>query len=489
MTKNIVIVGSGFGGLACAALLAKQGHQVTVLEKNKDIGGRARVWREKGFVFDMGPSWYLMPEAFERFFGLFNKKTADYYHLTRLDPSYRVFFSDGQQIDIAAKLKANQDLFNKLEPDGFAHIQEFLAQAKFLYDTAMNKFIYREYSQITDLLDWQLITQGLKMHMTEGLESFVARFVKSPKLHKLLEYTMVFLGSSPINAPALYSIMAHIDFNLGVWYPMGGMGEIVKALAQLAKVQGVKIITDAEVKGFEFNEGKINKVKSVKGDYKVDLVIANADYWHVETELLPLEKQSYPAKYWEDRTVAPSMLILYLGIGKKMKNLKHHNLYLEVDWNDHFNKIFKNYAWPKTYSYYISCPSKTDPSVAPEGKENVFVLVPLAPGLDDSGREQFADQLIANIEKQIGEKFADEIELKRIYSQRDFALDYHAFKGTALGLSHTLLQTALLRPKIQSQKISNLYHVGQYTHPGVGVPMALIATEILANKLKKYEPF
>jgi len=485
MHKKVVIIGAGFGGLATAALLAKDGYEVTLLEKNADLGGRARVWKEKGYVFDMGPSWYLMPEAFERYFSLFGKKTSDYYQLKRLDPSYNVIFNDGDKASVFAKIQDNRKLFDRLEPDGYRHVSEFLASARFLYDTAMARFIYRMYGKFTDLLDWQLITQGLKMHMTEGLESYVGRFVKSSKLHKLLEYTMVFLGSSPKNAPALYSIMAHIDFNLGVWYPMGGLGELVKALVQLGKEYGVKYETNAEVTGFEYQGNRIEKVKTKNRSYEADLVIGNADYQHIETQLLARPYQSYPNQYWQKKTIAPSMLILYLGIRKKLKNLTHHNLYLETDWDKHFTTVFDKPAWPKSYSYYLSCPSKTDPNVAPKGKENLFVLVPLSPGLDDSKREEFASELIANIEHHIVEKFRDDIEVKRIFSHQDFARDYNAYKGTALGLSHTLLQTAILRPHMQSKKVTNLYYVGQYTHPGVGVPMTLIAAEILHNRISK----
>ncbi len=485
MNKKIVIIGGGFGGLASAALLAKAGHEVTVLEKNVDLGGRARVWKENGFVFDMGPSWYLMPEAFERYFSLFNKKPSDFYHLQRLDPSYSVIFSDGDTCTVSTRLEDNKELFNRLEPDGYEHVLRFLRSAKYLYDTAMGKFIYRKYDKVSDLLDWQLISQGLRMHMTEGLESYVGRFIKSPKLHKLIEYTMVFLGSSPKNAPALYSIMAHIDFNLGVWYPMGGMGELVKALVQLGKEQGVNYHTDSEVTGFEYTGKKIIKVKTKNNLYTVDMVIGNADYQHMETKLLSSQYQSYSERYWQKKTIAPSMLILYLGIGKKLTNLTHHNLYLETDWDEHFGTVFDNPGWPKSYSYYLSCPSKTDPSVAPTGKENLFALVPLAPDLDDSNREQFADELISNIERHIGETFTDDLEVKRVFSHRDFTKDYNSYKGTALGLSHTLFQTALLRPHMQSKKVSNLYYVGQYTHPGVGVPMTLIAAEILTNLINK----
>lgn len=484
--KHVVIIGGGFGGLSASALLAKQGFKVTLLEKNKDLGGRARVWKQDGFSFDMGPSWYLMPEVYEKFFAIFGKKSSDYYELKRLDPSYRIFFGKDEKIDISTDPKQNEILFDSFEEKGGEKFRKYLDFSKYQYDISMKSFIYKDYPNLLSFFDKELLKVGPKLKVFESMERYVHRFFNSDKARKVLLYNIVFLGGSPKITPAIYSVMAHADFNLGVWYPLKGFGAIVNAMTQIAKEQGVQFKTNCIVKKIVVNKSGIaEKVLTNRGEIKADVVLANADYSFVETSLLDNKFQSYPLSYWKKKTIAPSGFILYLGLNKKIKNLAHHNLFLANDWVNHFDEIFKNPSWPENPSYYVCAPSKTDPSVAPKNYENIFILVPIASGIKDTKkmREQFSKKIVNHLEELIEENIEESIILKRTFSLNDFKDDYNAFQGTALGLTHTLLQTAVFRPKNKSQKVKNLYYTGQYTLPGTGVPMVIISSEIVTKKI------
>ncbi|MBN1281194.1 MAG: phytoene desaturase, partial [Candidatus Thermoplasmatota archaeon] len=384
MKENTIVIGAGFGGMAAAALLAKDGHHVTVLEKNDQPGGRAIVYKEKGFVFDMGPSWYLMPDVFEKFFAEFGKKPQDYYRLVRLNPAYRVFFSKDEIVDISPDLEANLQLFERYQPGGREQLKKYLAAAEYQYDIAMNEFIYKEYRHLWNFLSFNLLINGSKLHLFKSLDDYAKRYITDAKMRKILEYTMVFLGGTPFDTPALYSLMSHVDFNLGVWYPDGGFGKLAEGFQRLAREQGVEFQFNCDVKKIQVKDRKVTGVVTPKGTIDADTVIANADYPYVETHLLDTEHQTYPEQYWAKKAIAPSALLMYLGVEGKIQHFAHHNLYFAEQWEDHFRTIFHNPRWPADPSYYVSCPSKTDSSVAPADKENLFVLVPVAAGLDDT---------------------------------------------------------------------------------------------------------
>ena len=484
--KKVIIVGSGFGGLAAAGLLAHDGHDVTVIEKNEQAGGRASVWKKDGFTFDMGPSWYLMPDVFEKYFAEFGKKPQDYMELVRLDPSYRVFFSENDFVDISADLDKNLELFEKLEPGAKEKMKEYLELSKYEYEIAMKDFIYKDYKHLTDFFKPKLIVQGTKLHMFEKLDGFAQRFFKSEKIRKILEYTIVFLGGSPYDSPALYSLMSHVDFNMGVWFPKNGMGKLVEAMHKIAEEQGAKFVFNEPVEKILIENGKAVGVKTSKKEYDADIVVVNADYAWAEMNIVDKKYRSYSDKYWDKRKIAPSAYLLFLGLDKPIKRFIHHNLYFHPQWVNHFDDIFKDPKWPKDFSYYVSCITKTDPKTAPKGCENVFVLIPVAPGLkdDEKTREKYYNKTIEHMEMLAGENLRDHVIVKRIFAHNDFSNRYNAYKGTALGLAHTLMQTAIFRPKHESKKVKNLYYTGHYNHPGIGVPMVIISSQILANIIK-----
>jgi len=488
----VIVVGAGIGGMATAAHLARKGFDVEVVERNDQAGGRARVWRRDGYTFDMGPSWYLMPEVFEQFFRAFGKTPAEYYELRQLNPSYRVFFTPGEPHDVPPDRAGVAALFDRLEPNGGAKLNAYLDEAAYKYKVAVGEFLYREYRSVFDFLNRRMMTEGLKLNVLGRLDAAVRRRFGDRRARQILEYAMVFLGTSPNDAPAMYALMSHVDLTQGVFYPMGGLSAVAQGIRRLAEEQGVRFRLSTEVTRMVTDNGRVVAVEA-RGPQGEELrlpctaVVANADYAHVETELLAPADCTYPRRYWERRVVAPSMFLMYLGVNKRLERLAHHNLYFQENWNHHFDTIFKRPAWPEAPCFYVSCITKTDPGMAPDGCENVFVLVPVAPGMEDSDavRERYAAKVLKHVEQVTGEEIEPHIVLRRIFSQRDFTGDYHAWKGTALGLSHTLMQTAVFRPGMRSRKVSNLYFAGQYTHPGIGVPMVMISADVTAGNVAR----
>ena len=486
MTKKVCVIGSGFAGLSAACHLAKQGYEVTLLEKNKELGGRARIYQEAGFTFDMGPSWYWMPDVFERFFASFGKKPSDYYQLVRLDPSYGVKFKD-ELIPIPAQMGEMEALFERIETGSAVQLQKFLKQAQYKYEVGINKLVYKPSRSLFEFVDAKLLYGLIKMDVFTSMRKHVYRHFKHPKLRELMEFPILFLGATPENTPALYSLMNYSDISLGTWYPIGGMHEVVKGLVSLATELGVAILPEHEVNGFEYSNDKITHVLTEYASIETDVVVAGADYHHIDQHLLPENLRNYTSTYWEGRTMAPSSLLFYLGVDKKLPNLLHHTLFFDEDFNIHAKEIYEEPQWPTKPLLYTSATSKTDPSVAPEGKENLVILIPVAPGLKDTDetREQYFNMAMDRLEVFIGEDIRNHLIVKRSYAHRDFISDYHSFKGNAYGLANTLMQTAILKPSLKNKHIKNLYYTGQLTVPGPGVPPSLISGEVVAREIAK----
>jgi 1-hydroxy-2-isopentenylcarotenoid 3,4-desaturase len=492
--KSAVIVGAGISGLALGAELARQGMRVRIVEKNSEPGGRARVWRSEGYSFDMGPTWYLMPEVFDDFFARFGRKREDLYSLTPLDPSYRVFFGGGERLDVVPELDRNLATFERLETGGARALTRYLADAKYKYEIALKDFLYREYTTLRQLFNRRMITEGLRLNVFQDLDRYTRRFFHDRRARQLLEYHMVFLGNSPVNAPALYSLMSHADLGIGVSYPVardggtGGMGAVVRSLVDLTRELGVELTLGAEVERIDVRGGAARGVLlRGGGDIGADRVIVSADYHHAETALLDPAHATYGRSYWKRRAIAPSMFLLYLGLDRRLAGLAHHTLYFAEDWNRHFAAITDSPAWPEAPCFYLCAPARTDPTVAPPGGESLMVLVPVAPGLPDSPeiRATYRDAVLDHVEDVTGERIRPAIRVERTYTLSDFSADYNAYKGTALGLAHTLLQTAVFRPAHRSRRVADLWYTGAYTHPGIGVPMAIISARVVADSIAR----
>lgn len=488
MGKSAIIIGSGMGGLGSACLLAKAGWNVTVLEKNAQIGGRAGLFEAEGFTFDTGPSWYLMPDVFEHFFTLLGEDVHKHLNLERLSPGYRVFYKDTfLKTDIHSDTDKDMKTVEQLEAGAALNLTKYLEKSSYQYTIAKDRFMYKNYDSLRDFLTPEMAIEGSKLKVLRSMDKHVKKYFKSDAMQKLMQYPLVFLGSSPYNAPALYNIMSHIDFNMGVYYPMGGMYELVKALQNIAEKHGAIFKTNSPVKKIIVTNNKASGVLLKNGqELTADIVISNADIHHTESELLEQNYRTKSERYWKSRTMAPSALLMYLGVKGHIPELVHHNLLFSKDWKQNFKDIFDHPRWPKDPSLYVCKPSETDSSVAPTGHENMFVLVPIASDLkyDQALLNDFANRMLETIEKHMYVKnLSERIVYKKLFCVDDFRSEFNSYKGSALGLAHTLRQTAIGRPNNISPKVKDLYYVGAGTNPGIGLPVTLISAELMYKRL------
>jgi phytoene desaturase len=488
MNKNkVCVIGSGFAGISAATHLADLGHEVFLLEKNESAGGRARKFNAKGFTFDMGPSWYWMPDVFDRYFAHFGKKVSDYYQLERLDPSYTVVFGKDEFVDIPADFGQLKNLFESYEKGSGERLEAFLKQAAYKYEVGINDLVYKPSRSLLEFADIRFLSGIVKMDVFTSMAKHVRRYFTNPKLLQLVEFPVLFLGAIPENTPALYSLMNYADMKLGTWYPKGGMHEIIKGMVSLAEEKGVKFHYNQEVTNFRYIDGKIDAAVTKTDIFEADVVVAGADYHHVDQHIVAPEYKNYSESYWDKRVMAPSSLIYYLGINKRLDKLRHHNLFFDADFKGHAKEIYETPVWPSKPLFYASVPSKTDSTVAPQGQENLFLLMPVAPNLQDGEevRELYFNVMMDRLEKLTGQSIRDAIVFKRSYAHSDFKNDYHAYKGNAYGLANTLMQTAILKPAIKNKRLKNLFFTGQLTVPGPGVPPSLISGQVVAKEVHK----
>ncbi|MEP7196793.1 MAG: phytoene desaturase family protein [Saprospiraceae bacterium] len=484
--KRIAVLGAGIAGLATAIDLAANGHHVIVFEKNSTEGGRGRSFTQDGFRFDMGPSWYWMPDIFEAFFNKHNKSASDYFKLVRLDPSYRIFFKN-QILDAPAEIEETYKLFEKTETGSSNFLKAFLADAKIKYEVGMKDFVRKPALKISEYLDFSIFKNIFKLQLFKSIDKIIDKGIQDNNLRSWLKFPALFLGAKPVDTPGLYSLMNYADLVLGSWYPMGGMEQLFKAMKSLALEKMVDFHFNEEVKSIEILDGKAQTIKTDQSTYEIDYVVSTIDYHHTESSLLSPEYRQYSEEYWNKRVLAPSALIFYLGIRGKIDGLLHHNLFFDENFEDHALYIYDKKQWPEKPLFYVCVPSKTDNTVAPNDCENLFVLIPISSGLVDSNseRDKLFETVMNRIEFKLNLSLSNRIIYKSSYCIDDFKKDYYSYKGNAYGLSNILSQTGPLKPRIKHKKISNLYYAGQLTHPGPGLPPSLISGEIVASLINK----
>tara|TARA_B100000963_G_scaffold254821_1_gene223439 strand:- start:553 stop:2022 length:1470 start_codon:yes stop_codon:yes gene_type:complete len=477
------VIGTGFAGLSTAAYLAKEGHEVEIFEKNDTIGGRARQFKEKGYTFDMGPSWYWMPDVFDKFFKDFDKNSKDYYDLIKLNPGFQIIFPEAHTLKLSSDWKEVLALFESYEPGSSKNLLSFMEEAEFKYNFGINKLVYEPGISLKEVCTSEIISNVFRLQIFKSYRKHVAKYFKNPFLIALLEFPVLFLGTAPAKTPAMYSLMAYSGIKQGTYYPMGGFAKVIDGMAQICKDLGVKFHLNSEIKDIVVENKKVVSIKTDSQEYKVDSLICSADYHHIDKEILPTHLSNYSEKYWDKRVLSPSCLIFYVGVNKKIDKLDHHNLFFDEDIDVHTNEIYVTKQWPKKPLFYVCCPSKTDPSVAPKNKENLFFLIPIAPGMEDSEaiRKTYFSKIIKRMERYCDHEIEKYIEYNRSYCINDFIQDYNSYKGNAYGLANTLSQTANLKPKIVNKHIDNLFYAGQLTVPGPGVPPSIISGNVVAN--------
>ncbi|MCH3881039.1 MULTISPECIES: phytoene desaturase family protein [Tenacibaculum] len=485
MKKTIHIIGSGFSSLAASCYLAKEGYNVVVLEKNNTIGGRARQLLKDNFTFDIGPTWYWMPDVFEKFFADFGKKPSDFYELEKLDPAYQVYFDKEDSITIPGSLDEIYQIFESEEKGSSKHLKEFLKSAKYNYDVSINDLVYKPGVSPLELVT--PVTIGKVTQFFSTIRKQVRKKIKSKKLIQILEFPVLFLGAKPSNTPAFYNFMNYADFGLGTWHPKGGMYKVIEAMETLAASLNVTFKTNANVQEITVNElGEAIGLVVNEEFIPSDIVLSGADYHHTET-LIPKMYRQYSEKYWDKKVFAPSSLLFYVGIDKKLENVCHHTLFFDTDFDVHAKTIYDAPSWPKEPLFYASFPSVTDGSFAPMNKEAATFLIPLAPGIEDTPeiREKYFNIIINRLERLTNQSVKEHILFKESFCVNDFIKDYNSYKGNAYGLANILTQTAFLRPKIKSKKVKNLFFTGQLTVPGPGVPPSLISGKIASDLILK----
>eukprot|EP00127_Corallochytrium_limacisporum_P005053 Clim_evm8s198 gene=Clim_evmTU8s198 len=483
---SVVVIGAGFSGLAAATSLADMGYEVTVVEKHKTCGGRSRIFETDGFTFDMGPSWYWMPDVFEEYFAAFGKKVSDYYHLKRLDPCYRLFLEGDKQYDMPDSVDSQRKLFESLEQGSAKNLKAFMKQAKYKYDVGMSDYVKRPSLSLFEFIDPRMIIECFRLQMLTSQRRHVNTYFKNTDLRKIMEWPVLFLGGSPADVPAMYSLINYSAMEQGTWYPEWGMYRIVDAMEDLARSKGVQFRMNSNVTKVLVRNGAAAGVEISNGEIiiKADYVVGAADYHFVEQTLLPKQFRRYSEEWWRSQTMSPSSLLFYLGVNAKVPNLEHHNLFFDESLDVHSYEIYNDPKWPSKPLFYVCCPSKTDPTVAPDGNENLFILIPLAVHLEDTKelREKYYNMVMDRLEERTGFKIRDHVVSKTPYCHKDFEADYNAYGGNAYGLANLLSQTAVFKPTMKS-KLRNMYFAGQLTCPGPGVPPSLISGQMVAKLL------
>ncbi len=486
MNKKVIVTGAGLSGLSAAAQMAFRGFDVEIFEKNEMPGGRARQFQAEGFIFDMGPSLYWFPDIFENFFNTLEHQTSDFYDLVRINPSYRIFFDTNDYLDVPAGEDELFELFETIERGSSKKLKKLLHFASLNYKVALEKIIYNPGYNALAYLTWPVLNRLIKHNFFRSYSHYVRSLFKEERLIRILEFPVISLGGSSVKIPAFYSLMNYADLKMGTWYPKGGMYKIVEATLKLLDELQVPIHVNSPVENYDIIDNKVTGIFTNGKNFHANYFVSSADYFHTE-QLMAKEYRNYSDTYWNRRQMAPSALIYFLGINKKIENLQHHNLFYDTSFDDHMLDVYESFKWPEAPALYVSCSSKTDHKLAPKGMENLTVIIPVAPGLEDTGKikEHYYDLVITRLEKIMQQSIRNHVVYKRSYAQSDFITDYNAFLGNAYGLANTYKQSGFLRPKIKNSRLNNFFYCGHLTIPGPGIPASLVSGEIIASEIQK----
>jgi phytoene desaturase len=487
MGRKVIVLGAGFSGLSAAAYLSRQGFQVEIIEKNSTPGGRARKLETNGFSFDMGPSKYWMPEVFERFFAHFDTHPSNYYDLVSIDPSIRIFCKNEEFIDFPSNLEELYQVFEKIESGSSKKLKSFLKDSKKKYKLGMHHLIYKPGLSYSEYLSPKIIFGLLFSHSVGSFSAYTKGLFKDQRIRRMLDSQLISVGMVPSCTPAFYSLINYANIEFGTWYPMGGMQKVAESMAEVCTDFGVDITYNVNVDQLDVLKGEVNSAHFGFRNFYGEYFVSSADYPHTDSNLLTLKHSNYNQKYWDKKSISPSTLTFYIGINKKVPHLMHHNLFIGTDFSNHLNDLMSKSKWSETPAFFVTAASKTDASVAPEGCECLVINIPVASGLDDSGkiREHYFNMVIQRLEHFTGTTLSDSIVYHKSYAHTDFANDYNAYKGNAYGLANILKQTGPRRPKIYSKKLSNLFYTGHFTVPGAGVAPSIISGEIVAREIYK----
>ncbi|WP_062382607.1 phytoene desaturase family protein [Demequina iriomotensis] len=498
---RIVVVGGGVAGLATAGLLARGGAEVTLVERHAALGGRTGRVEIAGHTFDSGPTWYLMPEAFAQWFALMGRDVEEELELVDLDPRYRVLFEGedpwgpADALEVSADAEENWRRFDALAPGEGEAMRAYAEDARELYRIALDRFLYTTYARPLGVASSTVLRRlpTLASLLAQSLGARIASRVRDPRLRQVLGFHAVFLGSSPDRAPALFSLMSHLDLNDGVRYPRGGIHAVVEALARVAREEGAELRTSSPVAGILVDDaGLATGVALESGEtLHADAVVAAADLHHVETRLVPERWRTHPERAWRRRSPGVSTLLVLAEVDGAVPELAHHTMLFTRDWDANFGALRDGSPPPVPASVYVARPGATDPSVSPPGKDSLFVLVPFPADESLGATPESRAELVALGRRYLAQvgawagvpDLAERSTVLQVITPADFASRYGAWRGGALGLEHTLAQTALLRPSNVSGKVPNLLYAGASTVPGIGVPLCLISAELVAKRL------
>lgn len=486
--RSAIVVGAGVGGLTAAMKLAHAGWAVDLYEKQAVPGGRCGRVEVDGFTFDLGPTILLMPFVLERTFASVGRKLADYLELTRCDPNYRVTYRDGSTLTLTSDLTRMREELERLEPGSFPRYLEFLAKGQVRHDVSMERFVSKHFASVAQFLAPSNVPDILRVGAHQKLFSQVAKVFRDPRLQQAMSFQTMYLGVSPYEAPAVFSLLPYTELAVGVWYPKRGMGEIPRALERVCREENARLHYRAPIRRVLVEDGRAVGVELESGEVKrADVVVVNADYPYALPQLVDATEAA--RQKLERRRYTSSGYMLYLGTRRRYDELLHHNVFFGHDFAGSFDDIFEKKRVPEDPSFYVNAPAHTDPTMAPEGKDALYVLVPVphqAPGVDWAVEgPKVRAKVFARLAELGMTELERDVEVERVVTPDDWASSINLARGAAFGLAQNMFQIGPFRPKVWDERVKNLFYCGASTQPGTGVPTVMISADLAVQAVSE----